>query len=101
MTGYAVPGDRTTRFRLGNLQWTWLCVAGVAAALLLAPARICFAAASEPEDTWASLANEIFQGRPLADGTGLVGIEMPLRAEDAAIVPVTMRVTLPSGDARR
>ena len=26
---------------------------------------------------------------------------MPARAEDAAIVPVTMRVTLPSGDSRR
>ena len=100
MIGYAVAGDCATRFRRANLQGTWLCVAGLAAALLLAPARICFAAASEPEDTWAPLANAIFKGRPLADGTGLVGIEMPVRAEDAAIVPVTMRVTLPSGDAR-
>ena len=59
------------------------------------------AATPEPEDTWASLANDIFKGRPLADGIGLVSIEMPARAEDAAIVPVTMRVTLPSGDSRR
>src|SRR5262249_16026369 len=54
----------------------------------------------EPEDTWPSLANDIFKGRPLADGTGLVSIEMPARAEDAAIVPVTMCVTLPSSDLR-
>jgi sulfur-oxidizing protein SoxY len=59
-----------------------------------------FAATPEIEDTWASLANDIFRGRPLADGTGLVSIDMPTRAEDAAIVPVTMRVTLPPGDSR-
>jgi sulfur-oxidizing protein SoxY len=69
--------------------------------LQFAPTRFSFAATPELEDTWASLANDIFKGRPLADGTGLVSIEMPARAEDAAIVPVTMRVTLPSGDSRR
>ena len=47
------------------------------------------------EDAWPALANDIFKGRPLADGAGLVGLEMPVRAEDAAIVPVTMRITLP------
>lgn len=82
-------------------QRNWVCVAGLAAALHVAPAWFSLAATPEPEDTWASLANEIFKGRPLADGIGLVSIEMPARAEDAAIVPVTMRVTLPSGDSRR
>jgi sulfur-oxidizing protein SoxY len=60
-----------------------------------------FASAADAGDTWASLANDIFKGRPLVDGAGLVGIEVPARAEDAAIVPVTMRVTLPAGDARQ
>jgi len=68
-------------------------------ALQLAPGWLGFVAAAE-SDAWTLLANEIFQGRPLADGHGLVGIEMPARAEDAAIVPVTMRVTLPLGDPR-
>jgi sulfur-oxidizing protein SoxY len=57
-------------------------------------------AAAESADAWPALANDVFKGRPLVDGTGLVGIEMPVRAEDAAIVPVTLRVTLPPGDAR-
>ena len=35
------------------------------------------------------------------DGAGLIAIEMPYRAEDAAIVPVTLRATLPPGDTRR
>ncbi len=66
-------------------------------ALHLAPP----AAAADAEDAWPSLANDVFKGRPLTDGTGLVGLEMPVRAEDAAIVPVTMRVTLPAGDTRQ
>ena len=96
-----MAGDVVTGLPAAGLRWTWLCVAGLTAALQVAPARLSFAATPEPEDTWASLANDIFKGRPLADGSGLVGIEMPTRAEDAAIVPVTMRVTLPPGDSRR
>lgn len=56
--------------------------------------------AAEPEDPWPGLARDIFNGRDLADGAGLVAIEMPSRAEDAAIVPVTLRATLPPGDTR-
>jgi sulfur-oxidizing protein SoxY len=58
------------------------------------------AAAPEPEDPWPELARDIFKGRPLADGTGVISIDMPSRAEDAAIVPVTLRTTLPAGDTR-
>ena len=96
MIGHALSCLRPT-----GSQWTWLCVAGFAVALQFAQARLSFAATPESEDSWVSLANDIFMGRPLADGTGLVSIDMPARAEDAAIVPVTMRVTLPSGDSRR
>jgi sulfur-oxidizing protein SoxY len=81
-------------------QWSWLCVAALGLALLSASSGVSSAATPEAEDTWASLANDIFGGRPLADGTGLVSIDMPARAEDAAIVPVTMRVTLPPDDSR-
>src|SRR5437588_11144864 len=58
------------------------------------------AAAPEPDDPWPDLARDIFKGRPLVDGAGLISIEMPYRAEDAAIVPVTLRTTLPAGDTR-
>jgi sulfur-oxidizing protein SoxY len=58
------------------------------------------AAAPEPVDPWPDLARDIFKGRPLVDGTGVISIEMPSRAEDAAIVPVTLRTTLPAGDTR-
>ena len=54
------------------------------------------AAAAEP-DPWPELAQAFFKDRPLADGSGLITIDMPGRAEDAAIVPVTVRATLPAG----
>src|SRR5262245_17865383 len=37
-------------------------------------------------DSWPELADSLFRGRQLADGTGLIAIEMPARAEDAALV---------------
>ena len=76
----------------------WVFAAGLA--LHLGATLPAVAAAPEPEDAWPALADNIFKGRPLADGAGLVGLEMPVRAEDAAIVPVTVRITLPPGDTR-
>src|ERR1700744_4505023 len=59
-----------------------------------------WAQAQAPEDPWPGIARDAFKGRPVGDGTGLLTLDMPYRAEDAAIVPVTMRATLPSGDTR-
>jgi len=75
-----------------------LWVAALAAALGWGAARPMLAA--EPADPWPELARDIFNGRELADGAGLIAIDMPYRAEDAAIVPVTLRATLPQGDTR-
>ena len=79
------------------MRRTILQVACIVALGLCAP----LAATAAQPDPWPDLAEEVFKGRPLADGTDLVAIEMPGRAEDAAIVPVTVRTTLPPGDARR
>jgi sulfur-oxidizing protein SoxY len=61
--------------------------------------------ANEPtdraHDSWPDLVRDAFNGRPMADGTGVLAIEMPYRAEDAAIVPVTLRLLLPPEDRRR
>lgn len=59
------------------------------------------AGSAAQRDPWPELAEQIFKGRLLADGTGVLAIDMPGRAEDAGIVPVTVRVTLPMGDPRR
>jgi len=56
--------------------------------------------AGDADDSWHEIANNAFNGRPLADGSQLITLEMPVRAEDAAVVPVTMRANLPPGDTR-
>jgi sulfur-oxidizing protein SoxY len=56
--------------------------------------------ASDASDSWHEIAENVFTGRPLADGSNLITLEMPERAEDAAVVPVTMRANLRPGDTR-
>jgi sulfur-oxidizing protein SoxY len=58
-------------------------------------------AAEEPIDPWPGLVQDIFNNRPMNDGGDVISIEMPYRAEDAAIVPVTLRSRLAPDDSRR
>jgi sulfur-oxidizing protein SoxY len=53
------------------------------------------------EDPWPSLAAQIFDGRAIEDGSSIVAIDAPYRAEDAALVPVGLRSLLPLDDVRR
>lgn len=77
-----------THFRL-------LCIAGL---LVLGAQRA--TAASEAYDPWPGLVQDIFSNRAMNDGNDVIAIEMPYRAEDAAIVPVTLKTKLPPGDSR-
>jgi sulfur-oxidizing protein SoxY len=52
------------------------------------------------EETWNSIKGDIFKNRPVEDGTGLVTLDAPRRAEDAALVPIGMHVNLPADDKR-
>ena len=84
-----MPGRR---FRL-------LCIASLLSVML--GARVAPAATPEAYDPWPGLVQDIFNNRPMNDGAGVIAIEMPYRAEDAAIVPVTLRTKLSPGDSRR
>jgi sulfur-oxidizing protein SoxY len=53
------------------------------------------------DDPWPGLVRDAFNGRAIEDGGGILALDLPYRAEDAAIVPLTVRTTLPAGDARR
>lgn len=73
-------------------------------ACLLAPLLAPLPAPAETStayDPWPGLVQDVFNNRIMKDGAGVIAIEMPARAEDAAIVPVTLRTTLPAGDSRR
>ena len=80
------------RFRL-------LCIASLLSVML--GVRVAPAATPEAYDPWPGLVQDIFNNRPMNDGAGVIAIEMPYRAEDAAIVPVTLRTKLSPGDSRR
>lgn len=84
---------------LGHLA-RLLGIAGLLVAMLFGAALIP-AAASDSYDPWPGLVQDIFNNRDMNDGSGVIAIEMPYRAEDAAIVPVTLRSVLPPGDLRR
>lgn len=70
----------------------------IAAGLVWMPAAPAWAA--EEESAWADIVANVFEGRPMT-ADGLVTLEAPYRAEDAAIVPMTIRTALPAGDDRR
>src|SRR5437879_12175061 len=69
------------------------------AGLLLFGAPLAFAAGAN--DPWPGLVQDIFNNRPMNDGSDAIAIEMPARAEDAAIVSVTLRTKLLPGDIRQ
>jgi len=83
------------------MQRTFLRLLCVASLLVAASgARIAIAASPEAYDPWPGLVQDIFNNRQMNDGGDVIGIEMPYRAEDAAIVPVTLRTRLSPTDER-
>jgi sulfur-oxidizing protein SoxY len=74
-------------------------IAGLVSAVSLAcPAP---AVSTEAYDPWPGLVQDVFNNRPMNDGGDVLAIEMPYRAEDAAIVPVTLKTKLAPTDSRR
>ncbi|HEY1411528.1 MAG TPA: quinoprotein dehydrogenase-associated SoxYZ-like carrier, partial [Rhodopila sp.] len=59
------------------------------------------AQAPQAADPWPSLAAQIFAGRPLRDGSAVLSIDAPYRAEDAALVPVGLHILPPADDNRQ
>jgi sulfur-oxidizing protein SoxY len=76
-----------------------LCIAIFLSAMV--SARLAPAATPDGYDPWPGLVQDIFSNRAINDGTDVIAIEMPYRAEDAAIVPVTLRTKLSPADSRR
>jgi sulfur-oxidizing protein SoxY len=73
------------------------CLAAPSAAMAQAAAS----ATDQPsEATWNNIKGDIFKDRPILDGSGLVILDAPRRAENAALVPIGMRVNLAPDDER-
>ena len=69
---------------------------GACIAFAFAPAK-----AADAYDPWPGLVQDIFNNKAMQDGTDVLAIEMPTRAEDASVVPVTLRSKLSPADERR
>lgn len=65
-------------------------IAGVATALMLAMPMA--AIANDDDDPWPDLQKSVFGDRAIIEGDGVVTIEAPERAEDPAVVPITISV---------
>ena len=76
-------------------------VPALMAAVYFSGAPAARAQAEQPsEETWNSIRGDIFKNRPVLDGSGLVVLDAPRRAEDSAIVPIGMRVNFAGDDKR-
>jgi len=96
VTVASVPAKGVT---MSGYRFRLFCLAGLLGVMLGAP--LAPAAAPDPNDPWPGLVQDIFNNRAMNDGADVIAIEMPYRAEDAAIVPVTLRSKLSAGDSRR
>jgi sulfur-oxidizing protein SoxY len=84
---------------MSRKYFSMICMAVLTAAAV-GVGTLAAMAATANDDPWPALAREVFKNRPLVDGTGLIALDMPYRAEDAAVVPLTFRATMPAGDKR-
>jgi sulfur-oxidizing protein SoxY len=66
-------------------------------ALLVATAAV---PAVAEEGNWHSIRQALFNDRQLEDGAAVLALDTPVRAEDAAVVPVTVRALIPQTPTR-
>jgi sulfur-oxidizing protein SoxY len=52
-------------------------------------------ATAADEGAWSDIRAHLFQDREIADGAGVISLEAPKRAEDAAIVPIKVTAAIP------
>lgn len=50
---------------------------------------------AQSEESWNAIKPDIFADRPISDGSDLMEMDAPMRAEDAAVVPITVRALKP------
>ena len=53
------------------------------------------------DEMWPSLKRDLFQDRASAENSPFLALDAPMKADDAALVPITMTIRKPPGDDRR
>ncbi len=78
-----------------------ICLSQLGVLAVTAGITTAHAAPALKTDVWAALKEIHFGDRSIQDGRGVIGLEAPTRAEDAAIVPITIKDLLPVQGRRR
>lgn len=79
----------------------WLATIGAALLLPLAAQAQSDAPDPEKSEIWQKVRKSLLDGRPVANaGADLLVLEAPVRAEDAAVVPIAIRTKLPQSADR-
>lgn len=76
----------------------WRLALPVFSALALGLASL--ALANDDDERWPALREMLFEGRPIADGAGVIALDAPYRAYDAGIVPIGVHALIPQDEAR-
>lgn len=71
------------------------------AALFALAAMLSFNAPAQAgyEDVWPELKSQVFGATDIAEEDGVISLEAPVRAEDAALVPITIRMPAATAEA--
>jgi sulfur-oxidizing protein SoxY len=68
---------------------------------LAAAGAMAFAAMpARADDPWPDIHRDVFDNRPISEEDGTVTLEAPYRAEDAAVVPLTMHIPQSAGEVK-
>jgi sulfur-oxidizing protein SoxY len=76
---------------------SWRRAAGMALALGLVSGA---AGAAEEPSPWPDIQAALFEDRPIESGLGVISVEAPARALDAALVPITITAAIPQTPER-
>lgn len=52
------------------------------------------------DDPWPDIRRDVFDNRDVIENDGTISLEAPYRAEDAAVVPLTMRIPASAGEVK-
>ena len=77
---------------------SWLCRTVVMVSLVVA--SLGPAAAEAPSEAWPDLREWLFADREIRDGAGVISLSAPVRAHDAAIVPLEITALIPQARER-
>lgn len=83
-----------------TMSWQGWLSASVVTVLTMALLLVMPARAADDDDHWSEIRSHLFQDRQIQDGAGIIRLDAPKRAEDAAVVPIKIHAEIPQTEGR-